>query len=231
MQCNQLQINPLREIARDDYHGVCTDCDGNSPSVAKRSQAVMSQNAPSSVVTDVLLRVSSGVAGAHELLPLVYDELRRVAASIMRDRRPGQTLQPTALVHEAYVKLVGSGTAWESRAHFFAVAAMAMRQVLSNHVRAKQAEKREGSRARVTLHEPIDGSRGAELDILVLNEALERLAELDPRQCRIVEQRVLGGMTHDEIAHVLGVSTRTVEREWRVAQAWLSAFLRGSEDV
>lgn len=183
-------------------------------------------------ITELLSTATRDPARASAaLLPLVYDELRRVAADIMRNRGPGQTLQPTALVHEAYVKMVGSASPWESRAHFFAVAAMAMRQVLSNHVRAKKAEKREGSRARVTLHEPIDGSRGSELDMLVLDEALERLALLDPRQCRIVEQRVLGGMTGDEIAHVLGVSTRTVEREWRAAQAWLGAFLRGSEDV
>lgn len=179
--------------------------------------------------TAALARLPADPTAAHELLPLVYDDLRRVAASLMRQRGP-QTLQPTALVHEAYVRLIGgSGAPWESRAHFLAVAATAMRQVLANHARARSAAKRGGSRARVTLAEPVGRAAGSALDLLGLNEALERLAELDPRQARIVEQRLLGGMNHEEIAVVLGVSTRTVEREWRVAQAWLGAVLRESE--
>lgn len=185
-------------------------------------------------VTRALARVGEGhEAAVAELMPLVYEELRRVAGDLFQGQTPGHSLQATALVHEAYLRLVGqTEIQWESRAHFFAVAAMAMRQVLSNHARAKRADKRGGGvRARVSLSEVIDVGRGPDIDLLVLHEALEKLAALDERQCRIVEQRVLGGMTHAEIAHVLGVSSKTVEREWRAARAWLSAFLGGSEAV
>jgi len=185
-------------------------------------------------VTRALARIGEGHKSAvAELMPLVYEELRRVAGDLFRGQSPGHSLQATALVHEAYLRLVGrTEIQWESRAHFFAVAAMAMRQVLANHARAKRAEKRGGAdRARVTLSEVIDAGRGPDIDLLTLNEALERLAALDERQCRIVEQRFLGGMTNAEIAHVLNLSTKTVEREWRAARAWLGAFLRGSEAV
>ena len=185
-------------------------------------------------VTRVLARIGEGHKSAvAELMPLVYEELRRVAGDLFRHQSPGQSLQATALVHEAYLRLVGNtGIQWESRAHFFAVAAMAMRQVLANHARARRAEKRGGgNRARVTLSGVIDAGGKRDIDLLALHEALERLTSLDERQSRIVEQRFFGGMTNDEIAHVLNVSTKTVEREWRAARAWLGAYLGGSEAV
>lgn len=189
-------------------------------------------NPAQQTVTRALARVGEGHNSAvAELMPLVYEELRRVAGDLFRGQSPGHSLQATALVHEAYMRLVGqTEIQWESRAHFFAVAAMAMRQVLSNHARAKRADKRGGGEwARVSLSEAFDAGRGPDIDLLVLHEAMEKLAALDERQCRIVEQRVLGGMTHAEIAHVLGVSSKTVEREWRAARAWLGVFLGGSE--
>jgi len=184
-------------------------------------------------VTRVLIRAGEGHKSAvAELMPMVYDELRRVAGDMLRRQSSGHTLQSTALVHEAFLRLVGqTEVQWESRAHFFAVGAMAMRQILANHARAKRAEKRGGERERVTLSEAIDVGHGADIDLLALHDALERLGELDERQCKIVEQRFLAGMTNPEIAHVLGISTKTVEREWRAARAWLGAYLRGSEVV
>ncbi len=181
-------------------------------------------------VTRVLGRVADGHRSAvAQLLPLVYEELRRLARSHMR-RQSGHTLQATALVHEAYVRLVGQvDVKWEGRAHFFAVAATAMRQILSNHARRKRAAKRGSGRARVTLSEVVDPSSGPDVDLLALHEALEKLAGLDERQSQLVEMRFFGGMTVAEIAQVLGVSTSTVEKEWVVARAWLSAELRRND--
>jgi RNA polymerase sigma factor (TIGR02999 family) len=171
--------------------------------------------------------VRAGSAGADELMPLVYEELRALARRQL-GRREAATLQPTALVHEAYLRLVGSqGASWESRAHFFAVAALAMRQVLANHARDKAAGKRGGGREMVTLHEAITPSQGADIDLLALSQALERLEALDERQARIVTLRFLAGMSVAEVAHALAISTATVEREWRVAKAWLSRALSG----
>ena len=171
-------------------------------------------------------------SAADQLLPLVYDELRALAGSFFQGQRRNHTLQPTALVHEAYARMVKSGgdesgqSHWTGRAHFFAVAAKAMRQVLSNHARDRRAAKRGGDWHRVTLSDQLTPSGKQDLDLLALDEALERLAALDERQCRIVELRFFAEMTVEEIAHVLGVSVSTVEREWRMARAWLSAQLR-----
>ena len=183
-------------------------------------------------VTQILLRLREGEASAaNELLPLVYDELRALARRQFRRRDGTPTLQPTALVHEAYLRLVGgAGAAWNDRAHFFAVAALAMRQVLSNHARDQDAAKRGGGLERVTLtdgHEPHAGP-GLDLDLLALNQALERLEAADPRQARIVQLRYLAGMSVEETAHVLSLSTKTVQREWRMARAWLAATLGGA---
>ncbi len=167
---------------------------------------------------------------AEQLVPLVYDELRALARSYLRQRARGHTLQTTALVHAAFVRLLGRTTVeWQSRAHFFAVAAKAMRQILSNHAREMRAAKRGGGWVRVTLNEADVAPKEAELDVVLLDELLTRLAELDERQSRIVELRFFSGMTLDEIAHVLETSTSTVEREWRAARAWLSAELRKGE--
>jgi len=164
-------------------------------------------------------------AAADDLMPLVYDELRAQARRQMRRHGSSPTLQPTALVHEAYLKLVGAGTPWESRAHFFAVAAIAMRQVISNHVRDGSAEKRGGGLERVTLDEASAPTAGLDVDLLALSQALDRLEALDERQARIVTMRFLSGMSVPEVAQVMGISTATVEREWRVAKAWLSKAL------
>jgi RNA polymerase sigma factor (TIGR02999 family) len=210
---------------------------GGCAQKTKRTREVLSRecnvNPSTHAVTLILSRLGEGHKSAvAELMPLVYDELRRVAGEMLKRQTPGHTLQSTALVHEAFLRLVGqTEVQWESRAHFFAVAAMAMRQILANHARAKRAEKRGGERARVALSEAINAGSEPDIDFLALHDALERLSELDERQCRIVEQRFLAGMTNAEIAHVLNVSSKTVEREWRAARAWLGAYLRGSEAV
>ena len=189
---------------------------------------------PTSIqVTQLLAQVGQGHSSAvGELLPMVYDELRVLASSFFRRQRADHTLHPTALVHEAYARLVGSGAdmtgeaRWTSRAHFFAIAAKAMRQILANHARDRRAAKRGGDWHRVTLSEALTPSGERDLDLVALDEALEQLNTLDDRQARIVELRFFAEMTVEEISHVLGVSISTVEREWRMARAWLSARLR-----
>lgn len=180
-------------------------------------------------VTLVLERVAGGEsAAAGELLPLVYDELRRLAQSHLRRQSAGHTLQATALVHEAFLKLVGAPDAgWQSRAHFLAVAATAMRQILTNHARDKRAEKRGGADAvRVTLGEPAANEPEVIFDPLDLDFVLSKLSELDNVQARVVELRFFGGMTVEEIALVMQLSPATVKREWRAARAWLNVELR-----
>lgn len=178
-------------------------------------------------VTVALRRLADGHPSAtHELLPLVYDELRRLAQSNLEMKSPSHTLQATALVHEAYLKLVGRvDVAWESRAHFFAVAAKAMRQILSNHAREKRAEKRGGERLRVTLHDAVATSAKSDFDLLEFHDVLERLAQLDSLQSQLVELRFFSGMTVEEIALVMNSSPATIKREWRAARAWLNSEL------
>ena len=181
-------------------------------------------------ITQILGELSHGEPSAAErLLPHVYEELRALAGSFFRQQRADHTLQPTALVHEAYVKLVGSRQShWESRKHFFDVAAMAMRQLLADHARRQKAAKRGGDLSRVTL---IDSGKPAphrmDVDLIALDEALSKLSELDPRQGRIVELRFLAGLSVDETAEVLGVSARTVKLDWQMARAWLRRELGG----
>lgn len=174
-------------------------------------------------VTAILLRAGSGERSATDmLLPLVYDELRKLANHLLAGAGANQTLQPTAVVHEAYVKLVSGATpGWESRAHFFAVAAKAMRQILADRARARNASKRGGDRDRVTLSGLMTPSEARDFDLDDLHAALEKLAALDEQQARVVECRFLVGMTVEEIAHVLGVSTRSIERDWAAAKVWL----------
>ena len=171
-------------------------------------------------------------AAAAALLPLVYDQLRALAASYFAHQPVGHTLQPTALVHEAYLKLAGGENAqWESRAHFFAVAARAMRQILMNHARDKAAAKRGGGWHKITLDAAITppGSTSREIDLIALDEALEKLGGLSERQARIIELRYFGGLTIDETAHVLGLGTTTVEDDWHLAKAWLRRELKGAD--
>jgi RNA polymerase sigma factor (TIGR02999 family) len=162
-------------------------------------------------------------AAATRLIPLVYDELRRQAARQLRRERPDHTLRPTALVHEAYVRMVGQEKAsWRSRTQFFAVAAQVMRRVLVDHARQHAAAKRAGGWQRVTLEEQrAAGTPPPDVDVLALDDALRELAALDPRRAKIVELRFFAGLTLDEAAETLGVSEATVSREWRLARAWL----------
>lgn len=182
-----------------------------------------------SSVTALLTQLSAGNrdAGAR-LIPQVYDDLRRVAAAYMRRERMGHTLQPTALVHEAYAQLIDHPNLhWESRAHFLATAAQVMRHVLIDHARARRANKRGGILHQVTLDEALLPSNDHSIDILALHQALERLTGFDPRQGRVVELHFFGGLTFEEIAFVLGISERTAKREWSMARAWLRTELAG----
>ncbi len=184
-------------------------------------------NASVANATQILDELSAGDPGAAQrLLPLVYDELRTLAAAYLRRERAGHTLQPTALVHEAYVRLIaGAQPDWAGRAHFLAVAARAMRNTLVNHALARNAEKRGGGRAMVAVDPESAPAPGHEFDALAVSEALERLAAMDERKARVVEMRFFGGMTVEESARVLGVSVSTVESDWRFARAWLSKEL------
>ncbi len=186
-------------------------------------------------ITRLLRRWSEGDADALErLLPLIYGELRRIAANQLRRERPDHTLAPTALVHELYLRLVDQRRAtWENRAHFFGLAAQLMRRILVDHARAQHADKRGGSVTRVSLDDARQGSwpepeapGSAAADVLAIDEALERLSGVDRDQARIVELRFFAGLTVEETAHVLNRSPRTVKREWRMARAWLHRELR-----
>lgn len=186
---------------------------------------------PSSIhqaeVTQLLGHVERGdQAAAARLLPIVYDELRLIAERHFRRQSRDHTLQPTALVHEAFLKLVDQTQAqWKDRAHFFAVAATAMRHILVNHALAKQAEKRGGQRKRVELTEAGAAVEPEDLDMVALDEALKKLAVVDERKHRVVELRFFAGLSVDEVAEVLGVSKTTVESDWRAARAWLNLEL------
>jgi len=162
-----------------------------------------------------------------ELLPIVYGELRRLAQHYLSRERPDHTLQPTALVHEAYLRLVDQrGIAWQNRAHFFGVAARLMRRILVDYARRRRAAKRGGGAPKITLDRVAAGSQDRPEDVLALDEALTRLAQLDPRQQRIVELRYFSGLTVEDIAETLGISPATVKREWSIARAWLSREIR-----
>lgn len=157
------------------------------------------------------------------LLSLVYDELRKIARQYLRKERPDHTLQPTALVHEAYMKLINiSDVSWQDRAHFFAVASNVMRHILVDHARARLTDKRGGEFLRIGLEEALQISPGEDqVDLLSLDEALSRLAAFDEQKSKIVEMRYFGGLTIEETAHVVGISPATVKREWTLAKAWL----------
>ncbi len=164
-----------------------------------------------------------------ELLEAVYNELRAIAGAFLKFQAPGQALEPTALVHEAYLKLAGSdGKGIEGRAHFVSVAATAMRQVIVDHARHHNAQKRGGGAKRLTLSGLVLGDGASDVDALHVHEALNRLAELDPRQARVVELRFFAGLSVVQAAAVLGVSERTVEFDWRFARAWLRRELEGN---
>ena len=166
-------------------------------------------------------------ASGDVLLPLVYDELRKIAGRYLKKERSGHTLQPTALVHEAYMKLIDiSEINWQDRAHFFAVSANVMRHILVDHARAKLADKRGGESERIALEDVVSLSNEPNLDFLAIDEALKELAKFDEQQSKIVELRFFGGLTIEETAHVVGISPATVKREWAMAKAWLHRKLK-----
>src|SRR5688500_17291598 len=173
-------------------------------------------------VTQLLIDWSKGdKAALDKLIPYVHDELRRLARHYMRRERAGHTLQTSALINEAYLRLVDQSVAWQNRAHFFGIAARLMRQILVDHARAHQYSKRGGGAEKVSLDEAANLAQGRAAEIVALDEALESLTAIDPQQGRIVELRFFGGLTIEETAEVLGISHATVERDWSVARAWL----------
>jgi RNA polymerase sigma factor (TIGR02999 family) len=179
--------------------------------------------APQSDVTQLLVQWSNGNQHAFEkLVPLVYDELRRLAGRYLRRERSDHTLQSTSLVHEAYLRLIDQRQVkWQNRAHFFGVAAQIIRRILVDHARAHQAAKRGGGAFKLTLDEALAASDSRDINLMALDECLNALAEMDPQQARIVELRFFAGLTIEDTAEVLGISPATVKRDWAMAKAWL----------
>jgi RNA polymerase sigma factor (TIGR02999 family) len=190
---------------------------------------------PTYPVTDLLARWSEGDVGARDaLVPIVYDQLRRIARKCLLSQRSGHTLQPTALVHEAYLRIAkGSSLQWQNRAHFFAVAAQMMRQILVDHARRASAGKRGGGAITLSLNENDDVAAQAQnnLDLIALDTAMKRLATLDERQSRIVELRFFGGLSIEETAHVMEISPATAKREWATARVWLHREIGSSAEA
>ena len=182
-------------------------------------------------VSQLLLAWSKGEEGAYEqLIPLVYEELHRLAKRYMRRERSGHTLQTSALVNEAYLRLIGArNVRWQNRAHFFAVSARLMRRILVDFARTKHNLKHGGASLQVTMDEELAISSEPSADLLALDEALSRLTALHPRQAEIVEMRYFGGLQEEEIAEVLKVSLRTVQQDWRLARLWLYRELRSEQ--
>ena len=182
-------------------------------------------------VTALLSELSHGNKEAEQtLVPLIYDELKRLAKSYMRRERTDHTLQTTALVHEAYLKLVRQNTvSWRSRSHFFGIAAQLMRRVLVDHARARLRQRRGGAQELLPLNETLAFSPEHSKELLKLDEALERLSAMDARQGRVVELRFFGGLSIEETSELLNVSSKTVKRDWLAAKAWLHGELRSSD--
>jgi RNA polymerase sigma factor (TIGR02999 family) len=178
-------------------------------------------------VTQLLVNWSQGDKEAlNELMPLVYDELRRLAKAYLRRERPDHTLQGTAVVHEAFLRLIDQNRVqWQNRAHFFGVAAQMIRHILVDHARAQLAEKRGGGAAKLSLDEALAVAGGPDVDLIKLDDALKGLTKLDPQQSKIVELRFFGGLTIEETAEVLSISPATVKRDWVMAKAWLHRTL------
>jgi RNA polymerase sigma factor (TIGR02999 family) len=179
-------------------------------------------------ITRLLADWSNGDRQALEkLTPLVYDELRRLAGRYLRHERPGHTLQSTALVHEAYMKLVGqTSVRWQNRAHFFGIAAQMIRRILVDYARARQADRRGSGAAKLSLDEAIALPGSSDLNLIALDDALDGLARMDPRQSRVVELRFFAGLTLEETAEVMQMSIATAKRDWVSAKAWLSREIR-----
>jgi RNA polymerase sigma factor (TIGR02999 family) len=179
-------------------------------------------------ITRVLQKLGADApAASEELLPLVYDELRRLASIRMAQESAGQTLQPTALVHEAWLQLSGSGNRhWENRAHFFGAAADAMRRILIDKARRKSRLKHGGGQSRLDIAEVDLASAPPDDNVLLINEAVEALEREDPEQARVVVFKFFAGLTNDEVAESLGISERTVRRQWECAKAWIFQWLK-----
>ncbi len=182
----------------------------------------------SNYATRLLEDLNAGYQSAAEkLTPLVYNDLRSIAGRFLRGESPNHTLQPTALVHEAFLHLIDqTRVQWQGQTHFKAVGATAMRRVLIDHARARRAQKRGGDFKQITLTGLLTPSHEEAIDLVMLDDALEKLSQLDERQYRVVELRFLGGLTEAEVADILKVSRTTVQSEWRMAKAWLSGELR-----
>lgn len=180
-------------------------------------------------ITDLLVSYGRGdKESLDKLMPVVYDELRRQAARYLRREQVGHTLQTTALIHEAYVRLVDQrNVQWQNRAHFFGIAAQMMRRILVDHARTKKRAKRGGSNIKVSLADATVAAKGQDLDVVALDEALNRLAKIDEQQSRVVELRFFSGLTVEETAEVMGISPATVKRDWSMAKAWLHRELSG----
>ena len=180
-----------------------------------------------SEATQILCALSSGDrSGTDRLIELVYDDFRSLADSYLASETRSNTLQPTAVVHEAFLKLVNQEDVdWRGRSHFFAVGATAMRHILVDHARAKAAIKRGANRQRIALNEELKVSTESLEDVLAIDEALEKLASIDEQRAKIVELRFFGGLTNDEVAEVLGVSTRTIQKQWAGTRVWLRSEL------
>lgn len=179
-------------------------------------------------VTDLLVEWSEGnVEALEQLMPLVFDELRKLARSHFRHESEGHTLQPTALVHEVYMKLIDQRKVqWDNRSQFYAFAAMLMRRILVDHAKGRRAAKRGGHVQKLSLDEALGVPEPVDLDVLALDDALSALAEIDPRQAKVVELRFFAGLTLEEIGEVLDVSATTVKRDWRTARLWLYREIR-----
>ncbi|HEV7968948.1 MAG TPA: sigma-70 family RNA polymerase sigma factor [Candidatus Acidoferrales bacterium] len=182
-------------------------------------------------VNELLLNWGQGDQNAREeLIPLVYAELRRIARRYLWQERPDHTLQSGALVHEAYLRLLhDKAPQWQNRAHFFGVAAQLMRHILVDHARGRLAAKRGGAAPRLTLDPPVSLPQRREVDVVALDDALTKLATLDPQQSRLIELRFFGGLSIEETAVVLGISAATVKREWSTARAWLQREMKQKE--
>ena len=186
---------------------------------------------PPADITQLLLQAEKGDRSAlDEMLPLVYGELRKLANFYLSKERPGHTLQPTALVHEAYLRLIDQKHVnWKNRAHFFGLAAEMIRRILMNHARDRAAGKRGGKSERVSLSRVHSSTPMKDVELIALDKALEQLSAMDPRKSRIVELKFFSGLTTEEIAEILQISVATVGREWTVARAWLFRWLKGNE--
>jgi len=183
-------------------------------------------------VTTLLIESGKGDQKALDaLMPMIYDELRRLASSHLRNEGPGHTLQSTALVHEAYIRLVNQKEVkWQNRAHFFAIASKMIRRILVDHARKVQSGKRGGGAAKVSLDETPEAGASTDVNLSGLDEVLNRLEEVDPQQARVVELRYFGGLTIEETAEALRISAATVKRDWTMAKAWLMRELRNTDE-